>query len=356
MGGAIGTQVTIQTTKQNLSAVLQLVAEVLREPAFSQSEFDALKQEELTKLEAQRSEPNVIAYENASRHIHPYPKGDVRYEPTTDEQIADMRAATLDQAKNFYRDFYGIAKAELAVVGDFEPESLEKQVSTLFEGWKSQQHYAFVATNFKDVPAVNKSFDTPDKANSTFIAIQPLKMDDKDPQYPALLLANYMLGGGFLNSRLATRIRVKDGLSYGIASQLHVPVGEDGAIFLTYAISAPQNTAHVESDFVEEVKRAIQGGFTDNEIAAAKSGWLQTQQVNRGQDNQLASKLVSEAFWDRTMAWDAALESKVAALKAADVNAALAQLHRSGENQHLQSGRFFKNQQEREVISAPFAW
>ncbi len=323
MGGATGARVTIQTTKQNLPAVLQLVAEVLREPAFSQSEFDSLKQEELTKLEAQRSEPNVIAYENASRHIHPYPKGDVRYEPTTDEQIANMRAATLNDAKSFYHDFYGIAKAELAVVGDFEPETLEKEISTLFQGWKSQEHYAFIATNFKEVPPVNKSFETPDKANSTFIAIQPIKMDDKSPDYPALTLANYMLGGGFLNSRLATRIRVKDGLSYGIGSQLHVPVGEDGAIFLTYAISAPQNTARVESDFVEEVKRAIQGGFTDSEIAAAKSGWLQSRQVSRGQDSELTSKLVSQAFWDRTMAWDAGIESKVAELKASDVNSAM---------------------------------
>ncbi|HEX4164636.1 MAG TPA: pitrilysin family protein [Bryobacteraceae bacterium] len=342
MGGATGTRVTIQTTRPNLPAVLQLVAEVLREPAFSANEFDALKQEELTKLEAQRSEPDVIAYENASRHIHPYPKGDVRYEPTTDEQIANMRAATLADAKKFYDDFYGVAETELAVVGDFEPESLEKQVSTLFQDWKSRAHYAFVASNFKEVPAVNKSFETPDKANSTFIAIQPVKMDDKDPNYPALLLANYMLGGGFLNSRLATRIRVKDGLSYGIASQLHVSTGEDGAMFMTYAISAPQNTAHVESDFKEEVARAIQGGFTESEIAAAKSGWLQTRQMSRGQDNELTSRLVAQALWGRTMEWDAALESKVKALKAADVNAALKQYIDPAKISIFKAGDFAK--------------
>ena len=323
MGSTTGARVTIQTTKQNLPAVLQLVAEVLREPAFSASEFDSLKQEELTKLEAQRSEPNVIAFESASRHIRPYPKGDVRYEPTTDEQIASMRAATLDDAKNFYNGFYGVAKAEMAVVGDFEAEPLEKEVGVLFADWKSKQHYAFVASDFKAVPSVNKTFETPDKANSAFVAIQPVKMDDKDADYPALLLANFMLGGGFLNSRLATRIRVKDGLSYGVGSQLEVPTGEDGAAFLTYAISAPQNTAHVESDFLDEMKRAIGNGFSDSEIGAAKSGWLQTRQVSRGQDNELASKLTNQAFWDRTMEYDAQLEAKVNALNADQVNAAL---------------------------------
>ena len=47
-----------------------------------------------------------------------------------------------------------------------------------------------------------------------------LNVRDDDPDYPALVLGNYMLGGGFLNSRLATRIRQKDGLSYGVGSQL----------------------------------------------------------------------------------------------------------------------------------------
>ena len=64
----------------------------------------------------------------------------------------------------------------------------------------------------------NQSFATPDKANAFFVAGINLKLRDDHPDYPALLLGNYMLGGGFLNSRLATRMRQKDGLSYGVGS------------------------------------------------------------------------------------------------------------------------------------------
>jgi zinc protease len=148
-------------------------------------------------------------------------------------------------------------------------------------------------------------------------------MDDQNPDYPALLLANYMLGGGFLNSRLATRIREKDGLSYGVGSQLSIPTKEDSGAFMTYAISAPQNTAKVEADFLDEMNRAITAGFTDQEVAAAKSGWLQSRQVSRGQDNELTNRLVSQTFWRRTMQWDVDLEAKVDSLKAADVNTAV---------------------------------
>jgi len=225
-------------------------------------------------------------------------------------------------------------------------------MSSLFEGWTSKEHYARVITNYKDVSQVNKSFETPDKANSTFVAIQGVRMDDESPDYPALLLGDYMLGGGFLNSRLATRIRVKEGLSYGVGSQLDVPVKEDGGQLIIYAISAPQNTAKVEADFLEEVKRALDGGFTDGEIAAAKSGFLQSREVSRGQDNELMARLATQAYWDRTMAWDADLDSKLKALKASDVNAALRKYVDVSKISIFKAGDFAK---AKKMATAPVA-
>jgi zinc protease len=174
------------------------------------------------------------------------------------------------------------------------------------------------------------------------VAIQPLKMDDQSPEYPALLLANYMLGGGFLNSRLAMRIREKDGLSYSVASSLRIPTKEDSGEFFSYAISAPQNTAKVEADFNEELKRAIADGFTEQEIAAAKSGWLQSRQVSRGQDNELTNRLVSQVFWGRTMQWDADLEQKVAALKPSEINAVLRKYLDPSKISFFKAGDFAK--------------
>jgi zinc protease len=322
-GRPAGANVSIQTTSENFPAVMELVAEILREPSFPAPEFETLKQQRITMLENERSEPHALAMQTAERHLNPYPKGDVRYVPNIDEEIAEIKAANLDGVKSFYQNFYGASHAEFAAIGAVDAEALQKQLSTLFSGWQSKEHYAQVVSNYRNVPAINQSLETPDKANAVFVAVQPFKMDDASHDYPALLLANYMLGGGSLNSRLATRIREKDGLSYGVSSRLNVPVKEDEATFLAMAISAPQNTAKVESDFREEVKRALDGGFTDEEIAAAKSGWYQSRQVSRAQDNELAVRLASNAHWDRTMQWDADLEEKVSALTAAQIDAAL---------------------------------
>ncbi len=322
-GRATQANLGIETIRENLPAVLALAAEVLREPAFPATEFEELQQQNLAAIEQQRSEPDALAPNYYQRHMNPYPKGDVRYVDTFDESIASYKAATLDQAKKFYADFYGASIGELAIVGDFDEAAAGKQVAELFGSWKSPSHFERVAQPYQNVAAENKSLETPDKANAFFIAGQNLPLGDEDPDYPALVLGNYMLGGGFLNSRLAVRIRQKDGLSYGVGSQFQASPLDKAGAFTTFAIYAPQNEARLETAFREEIGRVLKDGFEAKEIAEAKSGWLQSRQVSRAQDAPLARTLATDLYIQRTLAWDAALEKKVEALTAEQILAAM---------------------------------
>jgi zinc protease len=127
-----------------------------------------------------------------------------------------VKSVKLEDAKAFYKHFYGASNGQLAVVGDFDPAEVKKEIETQFGAWKSPARFERVKYGFQKIPPVNQTIETPDKQNAVFIAATRLHIGDKDPDYPALVIGNYMLGGGFLNSRLATRIRVKDGLSYGV--------------------------------------------------------------------------------------------------------------------------------------------
>ncbi len=322
-GSPTGANASIETTRENLPAVLKLVAEILREPAFPEKEFELLKQEQLAGIEQQRSEPQSIALTEFRRHVAPYPKGDVRYVSTPDEEVADIKAATLDEVKKFYADFYGANNGELTVIGDFDEKEVAKLANDLFSGWKSKKPYTRIAATFKDIPALNKALEAPDKANAFFIAGQNLNIRDDDPDYPALVLGNYMLGGGFLNSRLAVRIRQKDGLSYGVGSQFQAASLDKSGSFLTFAIYAPQNVAKLEAAFKDEIARMLKDGFTDEEIKAAKSGWMQGRTVSRAQDRELAGRLNSYLFLNRTLVWDAEFENKVNALTAEQIASAM---------------------------------
>jgi zinc protease len=67
----------------------------------------------------------------------------------------------------------------------------------------------------------------------------------------------------------------------------------------------------------------LRDGFAQDELDAARTGWLQAGTVTRSQDQQLAGRMANDLFLERTPKWDADLERKVAALNVAQVNAAL---------------------------------
>ncbi|MFN7928661.1 MAG: pitrilysin family protein [Blastocatellia bacterium] len=321
---------------------MKLVAEILRDPAFPAKEFDELKQEQLASIEQQRSDPQQLAIIALQRHLSPYPKGHVNYVSTPDEDVAEINALKLDDVKKFYSDFYGASVGEMTVIGDFDEKEMAKLTNDLFGNWKNKTPYVRIAKTYKDISALNKSLETPDKANAVFFAGGNLSLRDDDPNYPALVLGNYMLGGGFLNSRLAVRIRQKDGLSYGVGSQLSASSLDNNGSFFAYAIYAPQNRDKLEVAFKEELARMLKDGFTDEELKAAKSGWMQSRQVSRAQDNELAGRLTSYLFLNRTLAWDAELEKKVLALTPEQVNAAMRKYIDPNKISIIKAGDFAK--------------
>jgi len=331
-GGPTQASVSIETIRENLPAVVALAVEVLREPAFPATEFEQLKQENYAALEEQRSEPESVGGTAFARHMGPFPKGDVRYTETPDEALASYKAATLEDVKKFYADYYGASEAELAVVGDFDSKEILALVTQGVGDWKSPRPFERVPRPYQDVSPVNQALETPDKANALFLAGQNLEIRDDDPDYPALVLGNYMLGGGFLNSRLAVRIRQKEGLSYGVGSQFQASALDKSGSFTTFAIYAPQNAGKLEKAFREEVDRALKDGFTAEEVRQAKDGFLQSRQVIRAQDGSLARTLATDLFLKRTLYWDEQIEKRIAALTPEEIAAAL--------RRHLDPARF----------------
>ena len=193
-GGTGTVGMSIETTRENLSKVLDLVAEILKEPSFPASELEILRQENLANIDQMKTEPQAVASTAFARRMRSYPKGDPRYTPTPEENLEEYKAATLEQVKSFWKESYGASNAETVLVGDFDEAALSAQLAALFGSWKSPSPYTRVPSVFKDVPADALKFETPDKANAMFLGGQNLALRDDDPDYPALLLANYMFG------------------------------------------------------------------------------------------------------------------------------------------------------------------
>lgn len=310
-GGASSANVSIETVRANLVPVLKLVSDILERPAISESEFEEVRKEQQTSMEFSKSEPQALAPLQFTRLIRPFPRGDVRSAVSIEESLEDLSKAKVDDARAFHKEFYGANHGDVAIVGDFDAAEAKKALTEYFGSFKNSAPYERIKYGFEKTAVANQTIETPDKQNAVFIAGERLNISDTDANYPGLVFGNYMLGGGFLNSRLATRIRVKDGLSYGIGSNVSASSHEPDGEFMAYAIAAPQNIAKVEADFNEELGRALKDGFTPSEVDSDRSGWLQSQQVRRSDDRSLAQQLATHEQDGRTFAFNENLENKV---------------------------------------------
>jgi len=320
--GVSGEGASIQTIRDNLPDALRLIAEVLRQPTFPEAEFEQLRRSSISGLEAQRSEPNSLSGLELRRHLDPYPPEHWLYNTSIEERIDRIKNVRLEEVRACYQDLFGASNSELAVVGDFDPAEVTRLANELFGDWKSPRPYNRIASRHQDVPAINRIITTPDKANAIYRAALSFRLRDDNPDYPALLLGNYLLGGG-VTSRLSNRIREKEGLSYSVGSYLTASSQDEKAEFGVSAIYAPQNRERVELLVQEELKKAFTSGFTEEEVSAAKKGFLEARQISRAQDGALAGRLLSYLVIDRTLDWDRRIEETIATLTPSQILDAL---------------------------------
>jgi zinc protease len=317
-----GSGASIEVRGENLIPALRLVAEALREPSFPRAEFEEMKRAALTGTEAQRNEPSALAGVRLARHLQEYPPGHPHYTPTLDERIALMQAATLEDALACYRQLFGATGAEFVAVGEFDPDALARAVDELFGAWKTPHPFLRVPERYAERPGLEDVLVTPDKANATLRAGLNLRMRDDHPDFPALYLANHLLGGSS-TARLQARVREKEGLSYSTYSNFFSSPLDESAAFRVTSIFAPQNRARVERAIREELSRAVRDGFSTEEIEAGKRSVLEARRLARAQDRALAGRIGQYLFVKRTFAWDIEFEDRIAKLTPAQVNGAL---------------------------------
>jgi len=317
-----GEGAAIEVRGENLVPTLKLVAEALREPAFSREEFEEMKRAALTGAEAQRNEPASLAGVRLARHLHVYAPGHPHYTPTVEERIALMRAAALEDTVACYRELFGATGAEFVAVGDFDPEALARAVDGLFGPWLTPHPFERVPSRYFDRPGFEDLLVTPDKANAALRGGLNVRMRDDHPDFPALVLANHLLGGSS-TARVPARVREKEGLSYSTYTTFTSSALDESAAFRVASIFAPQNRTRVERAIREELARAVREGFSAEEIEAGKRSVLEARRLARSQDRALAGRLSHYLFVKRTFAWDVEFEAKIAALSPQQVNAAL---------------------------------
>ncbi|MFO0011190.1 MAG: M16 family metallopeptidase [Planctomycetota bacterium] len=323
-GGAPGQlSFSIQAKKDSLGEGVKLLAEILRNPAFSEEEFEQMKARTIAAMSQMTTEPAMLANAQLSRSLSDYEKGDVRYARTVDEMIEDAQSVTLDRIVSVYNDQISAGVGEVAIVGDFDPEVALKEVGEALQEWKSSTRYERIERDVKkDQVGAKDNILTPDKANAVFLAGLSFAMNDESEDDIPLELGNFILGGGTLSSRLGDRIRQKEGLSYGVTSAISIPSRGNDSRFTINAITNPENIDAVEKAAMEELTRFIQDGPTEKELDDAKKAYLEARKIGRASDGAIAGQLASNLDLGRSFAYIAEEEQQIEALTTEQVRAA----------------------------------
>jgi zinc protease len=323
-GDATKAVVGIKTTRDNLPAVIALVGDVLRHATFPESALEEYKRQVLSGIEEQRKDPESIVETELARYGNPYPKGDVRFAASFDDMVASTQSLTSAQLQAFHRKFYGAQFGQASFVGDLDETRVKTAIESALGDWAGPTGYTRVPNPLVTVIPKRLVFKTPDKQNAYMQVEQAIALNDTDPDYAPMTLANFMLGQGG-SSRLWVRIREKGGLSYDVRSSVAWNNYESHSPWKATAIFAPQNRAQVETAFREELTRMLKDGFDEKELADAKQSLLNFRRLSRAQDGNLAAGIAGNLKLGRTFAISQKVDDQIAAATLAQVNTAIRQ-------------------------------
>lgn len=313
--------VNFSTYKESLPKVMGLIKEILTESTFPDAELAKTVSEYNTYLEGSLNDPQSLAFTEIEKITENYPKESIYYTASTKEQIENNKKVKRDQLVDFYNKILGSNNGVGTVVGDVDGKAASALLEDTFGKWNSKSNYEFVKPELFATKKQDKEYLTPDKENAAAVGKISFSMDRKSPDYPALTIANEMLGsGGFLTARIPTRLREKEGISYGAGSYMNIPIDNTVASWAWYAFFNPTKKDAVNKALKEEVNKAVKDGFTETEFKSNLTSWLNSRKTGLGNDNTLMNLVNTQLQYGIPLEEYDALEAKVSALKVNQVN------------------------------------
>lgn len=221
LGGVVGAQagadasvVTAEFLSRDLTAGLDLLRRVLREPEFARDEVRRARDEQVANIVAGMEEPGVIA----ERCFAPWLYGRHPYARPVDGRPDSVKGLSRGDVREFYDHWYRPNDTIVVVVGDVQADDAIRRIQAAFGDWKPRADAVAVRAGAPERVAARRVLlvDKPD-ATQTQIRIGNIAMARNDPDLVPSQVPNTILGGGF-TSRLIEELRVKRSLTYGASS------------------------------------------------------------------------------------------------------------------------------------------
>ncbi len=330
IGGRIGVDVgtdmvtvTLSSLTNRLDEALSLLEELLVEPAFAPADFQKVRAEAIASLKASEEDPGFIANRAFLRELY----GDHPYGRLVEGSETTLRTLTREDCVAFWKKISGARGATITVAGDATASELAARIKRRLPAWRARPGSPLPKPPRVPPPPAGPRLVTIDRPlTQTTIVTGDQGIARLDPDYYALEVFNFVLGGGGFSSRLTDEIRDNRGLAYSVQSGFEARLLA-GPFEIRLETKNP--TAREALDLLRvQVAGAISKGLTPKELADAKAYLTGSYPRRYDTNDEMARFLAATAFYELGTGYDKIYPRKINAVTPADVaRAAKAHLH-----------------------------
>ncbi|WP_392535182.1 M16 family metallopeptidase [Nostoc sp. C117] len=281
-----GVHIEGDSLSPDLPILMEILADVVKNSIFPGKELELHRQQTLTDLQMELDEPSEVARRTFVQLIYPK-KHPLNAFPTEDTLRRIKRQDLIDFKAKYYRPDTTV----LALVGDFDLESVRSLIKLNFDDWQVSGKPPTLKYPPVSLPAKIVSINPvlPDKTQAvTYMGYTGINRYDLR-FYPALVL-NQILGGDTLSSRLGAQVRDRQGLSYGIYS--YFQVGKNAGTFLIEMQTSPEDSTKAIASTRQILQEIVQPGVTELEVETAKRTLISNYNVSLANPEELTDRIL----------------------------------------------------------------
>lgn len=318
-----GMNIQIVANKENFADFFDYIVQVMKSPKFEQTQFDLIKSQSLSSLNRPYTEPETVASLTIARIAETFQPGDLRYhfEPALAKK--QIEAATVDQVKQFYHDFFTMDHANIAITGDIDPKATLKYLNKAFKGWTGKQPYAKLTEPYQVYKAQKKHVLSEQREFGSYQSYLTFPVGGDHPDAPAMMVFGYILGDSQLSSRLAMELREKNALVYGFGSGLSFDENEQSGAMTINANYTAGKSEQVSQAIHKVLKDLLSKGVTEQELEAAKANIMKKRVTSLEDERRIHRMLVAQFEKQRDLLYRKKRDQAFAQLTKADVDAVI---------------------------------
>ena len=312
--------IQISAKTEHFAEYFKFILDNIKQPKFEQKEFDLIRNQTLALLDRSYTEPETVASFKVNKILEQYQPGHVLYHFDPELGKADIEKLSNEQVKAFYKEFFNLQHAQVAITGDFDAASMQQLLAKELGNWPGQAEFARILPKYKAYTAQKHHLFAEPREFGHYSAVLTLPVSSEQADAPALSVLNYILGDSQLSSRLAQQLREKNGLVYGFGTRLNMNrYVESGALSISANYSAGQSE-QVSQAIHTVFEQLIRNGVTEQELEEAKASILKRRLTNLEDERNVHRMLTNQLEHDENMQSRVERDQAFAKLTTKDLN------------------------------------